>query len=285
MDPDRIHPTAVVDRRAGLGPGVRIGPFAVVGPEVTLAGGVEVGPHAVLEGRVEVGPGVCIGPGSVVGGLPQDLKYRPGTPSGVRIGAGTVLREHVTVHRAATVEGWTEVGPDCLLMAHAHVAHDCRLGRGVIAINYAGLAGHCEVGDFATLGGQSGYAPFTRVGLHAYVGGCSKVASDVPPYVLVDGVPATARGINVVGLRRAGVPAADRRLLQEAFRLLYRSGLGPARALERIRRELPSTPEVQRLVGFVAASRRGICRPPGRWRAGAEAVEELPLAGAGPETP
>lgn len=259
---DLIHPTAVVDPRARLGDGVTIGAFSVIGPDVTLETGVEVGHHVVLEGRIVAGARATIGHGSVVGGAPQDLKFKDGTPSGVRIGSGTVVREHVTIHRATTPDGWTEIGRDCLLMSACHVAHDCRLGNAVIVINYAGITGHCEIGDRATIGGLSGLLPFTRIGVHAYVGGYSKVAADVPPYMLVDGVPATAHGINVIGLRRAGTPADERRALQDAYRILYRSGLAPQSAVERLRGELGSSPAVGHLVEFILASRRGICGPP-----------------------
>lgn len=263
---ESIHPTAVVDPKARLGAGVVVGAFSVVGPQVTLEDGVEVGHHAVVEGRVEVGRGVRIGHGAVIGAEPQDLKFRPGTPSGVRIGAGAVIREYATVHRATRPEGWTEIGPECLIMAMAHVAHDCRLGRKVIVINYAGVTGHCEIGDHVTIGGLSGLVPFTRVGSYAYVGGCSKVTADVPPFMMVDGVPATVRAVNVIGMRRAGVCAADRRLVQDAHRLLYRSGLTPRAALDRIRAELPASPLVDLLVEFVSSARRGICPPPAGWR-------------------
>lgn len=231
-----------------------------------MGAGVEIGHHVVLEGRVVLGAGVKVGHAALLGGEPQDLKFKSGTPSGVRVGAGTVIREQVTIHRATKPESWTEIGPECLLLASSHVAHDCRLGRRVIVINYAGITGHCEIGDHATIGGLTGVTPFTRVGAWAYVGGCGKVTADVPPFMVVDGLPATVRGVNVIGLRRGGVSAADRRLLQDAHRLLYRSGLSPLRALERIRRELPSTPLVDLLAEFVAAARRGICAPVGGWR-------------------
>jgi UDP-N-acetylglucosamine acyltransferase len=264
MSAEPIHPTALVDPAARLGADVRIGPFSIVGPEAVLGAGTELGAHVVIEGRVELEPGVKVGHGSVLGGVPQDLKYRPGTPSGVRIGARTVIREHVVVHRSAQPDGWTVIGPDCLLMAMCHVAHDCRLGESVIVINYAGITGHCEIGDRATVGGLTGIAPFTRIGTHAYIGGVSKVTSDVPPYMLVEGAPVVARGVNVIGLRRAGMRPADRRLLQDAYRLLYREGLPPRRALERIRTELPATRELTVLTEFIATARRGICRGPAR---------------------
>lgn len=260
---DAIHPTALVDPAARLGARVRIGAYTIVGAGVTLHDDVELGHHAVLEGEVTLGERVRIGHGTVVGGVPQDLKFKDGTPSGVRIGSGTVLREYVTVHRATTPEACTEIGRDCLVMGLSHVAHDCRLGDGVIVINYAGITGHCQIGDRATVGGLSGMVPFTRIGTGAYVGGMAKVNADVPPFMLVDGQPATVRGVNVVGLRRAGVSAEERRVLQECYRLLYRSGLAPGRALERIRAELPPSTVVVELADFIAAAtRHGICGAP-----------------------
>lgn len=271
---EAIHPTALVDPRARIGADVRIGAYTIVGPEAVLGHGVELGHHVVLEGRVDLAERVRIGHGSIVGGAPQDLKFRDGTPSGVRIGAGTVLREHVTVHRATTAEGWTQIGRDTLVMSLAHVAHDCRLGDAVVVINYAGITGHCEIGDRATIGGLTGMVPYTRIGTGAYVGGMAKVNADVPPYMLVDGQPATVRGVNVIGLRRAGMVAAERRALQEAYRLLYRSGLGPKRALDRVREEIPACPAVSALIEFIAgATRHGICGPPRDEGAGSDEAQ------------
>jgi UDP-N-acetylglucosamine acyltransferase len=260
--PETIHPSAVVDARARIGIGVRIGAFSVVGPEVTVDDGAELGHHVVLEGRVVVGPRARIGHGAILGGMPQDLKYKEGTPTGVRIGAGTVVREYVTIHRATQPEAWTEIGSDCLIMAMSHIAHDCRLGDGVIVINYAGITGHCQIGERATIGGLTGVVPFTRVGAYAYVGGCSKVVLDVPPYLLVDGAPATVRGVNVVGLRRAGIPATDRRALQDAYRVLYRSGMSPRPAAERLREDGAASAPVRHLVEFILSGRRGVCGAP-----------------------
>jgi UDP-N-acetylglucosamine acyltransferase len=253
-----IHPTAIVDPGATLGPGVRIGPFSVVGPEVVLAADVEIGNHVTLEGRVVLDAGVKVGHGTVLGGAPQDLKFKEGTSSGVRVRAGTVIREHVTIHRATTPGGWTEIGRNCLIMAMSHIAHDCRLADSVIVINYAGLTGHCTVGERATIGGLTGMLPFTRIGAYAYLGGCSKLVADLPPFMLADGAPATVRGVNVVGLRRAGVPAATRRAIQDAHALLYRQGLTPGNALDRIRRELPPSPHVTMLIEFMETTRRRI---------------------------
>jgi len=272
-----IHPTAVVDPKAQLGPGVKIGPFCVVGSQAKLAAEVDLGPHVVIEGRVELGPGVRVGPGTVIGTDPQDLKFKPSTVSGVRVGAGTVIREHVTIHRATKPDGFTEVGAGCLLMSTSHIAHDTRVGDGAVIVSFVAVGGHAEIGEHATLGGVSGVVQFTRIGAFAFVGGCAKISCDIPPYVVADGVPCVAHGINVVGLRRAGMPPAERRVLQEAYRLLYRSGLAPGRALERMRSELPALPAITRLIEFVAApSRRGLVPPPGGWRgSAAESAEGL----------
>lgn len=273
MGATEIHPTAVVDARARLGERVRVGAYAVIGPDVALGDDVEIGHHAVLEGAVVLDARVRVGHGAVLGGEPQDLKFAPGTVSGVRVGAGTVIREYVTVHRATTPGGWTEIGRDCLVMGLAHVGHDCQLGDGVIVINYAGITGHCRIGDRATIGGLTGMVPYTRVGAYAYVGGMAKVNADVPPFMMVEGQPATVRGVNVVGLRRAGVDAAERRALQEAHRVLFRSGLAPARALARARETVPMTPQVAMLLEFIAgATRHGVCG--GVREAGAPAATE-----------
>jgi UDP-N-acetylglucosamine acyltransferase len=275
--PADIHPTALVDPRAQLGPGVRVGAYTVIGGEVVMEADAEIGHHAVLEGPVTVGARARIGHGCVLGGVPQDFKFKPGTHSGVRIGADAILREYVTIHRATREGAWTEIGEGCFIMGMSHVAHDCRLGQGVVVINYAGLTGHVQVGDRATIGGLTGVAPFSRIGSFAYVGGCSKITSDIPPYMLVDGAPATARGVNVIGLRRGGMSAADRRLVQEAYRLLYRSGLAPARAVEAIRTKLPATPALTHLVEFIDASRRGICAGAGRQSTTPEAADSEPV--------
>jgi UDP-N-acetylglucosamine acyltransferase len=268
-----IHPTALVDARAELGTRVSVGPGSVIGPEVRIEEGTEIGAHVILEGAVRIGARCRIGHGAIVGAPPQDLKYRPGTPSGVAIGDDTVLREYVTVHRATREGGETRVGRHCLLMTASHVAHDCEVGDHVILINNAGLTGHVIVEERVTVGGLSGVHPFARIGAYAYIGGCSKVSQDVPPFVIVDGNPATARAVNVIGMRRAGLPTAQRRGAQEAFRVLYRSGLAPAAAARRLREELADDPMAQRIVNFLEQSRLGIVR----WHRGAAAPAEEPV--------
>jgi UDP-N-acetylglucosamine acyltransferase len=254
-----IHPTAVVHPGAELGAGVRVGPYAVIGAGVQLGAETEVGPHAVLEGRLEVGPRCQIYAGAIIGFPPQDLKFKPGTRSGVRIGADTVVREYATIHRASVEDGWTVVGDECYIMASSHIAHDCRVGNQVILTGYTGLTGWVEVEDRAILSGLAGIHQFVRIGSLAFVSGCSRVPKDVPPYFIVEGNPVTVRGVNIVGLRRAGVSAAARLELQRAYKLLYRAGHNRARAVELIRRELQPLPEINHLVEFIVRSKRGTC--------------------------
>ena len=254
-----IHPTAVVHPKADLAPGVVIGPFSVVGEEVRIGQRTEVGAQVVLEGRVEIGEGCKIFHGAIIGTPPQDLKYVPGTPSGVRIGNDTVIREYVTIHRSSKEDGWTVIGNESFLMASCHIAHDCQIGNGVIIINYAGLTGHIEVEDYALISGHTGIHPFTRIGKLAYIGGCSKVVQDVPPCVMADGNPARARGVNVIGLRRRNVPPEVRQEIQRAFKIVYRSGLSVTHALEQIRSELTPSDLLNHFVEFIASSTRGIC--------------------------
>jgi UDP-N-acetylglucosamine acyltransferase len=256
-----IHPTAVVDPRAEVAAGVRIGPYAVVGPEVRLGEDVEIGAHAVLEGRVRVGARARLGHGAVIGTPPQDLKYREGTPSGVVIGEDTVIRELSTVHRATHEGHDTRIGRGCLLMSTTHVGHDCTVGDHVIMINGAMLGGHVTVEDRVTVGGISAAGPFTRLGTFAYLGGLSGIGRDVPPFVLARNAPARAYAVNVVGMRRGGIAAADRRAVQNAFRILYREGLAPRAAMQRIKTELGGHPLVDRLIAFVESSRLGIVKP------------------------
>jgi UDP-N-acetylglucosamine acyltransferase len=251
-----------------------VAPYAVIGPEVRIGAGTQIGAHAVLEGRLAIGARCRISPGAVIGGVPQDFKYREGTPVGVRIGDDTAIREHVTIHRATREGTDTRIGDHCLLMAASHVAHDCVVGDHVILINYAGLTGHVTIGDRATVGGLSGIHPFARIGAYAYIGGCSKVHQDVPPFVMVDGAPATARAVNVIGMRRGGIDAASRRAVQSAFRILYRSGLAPATALARLR-QAPDHPLVAQLISFIEGSRLGIVARTKPRASGAPAETEM----------
>jgi UDP-N-acetylglucosamine acyltransferase len=254
-----IHPTAIVERGAELGPGVVIGPYAYVGPRVILGEGTHVGLHAILEGRTVIGPRCQIHHGAAIGNIPQDLKFR-GAPTEVVIGHDTTVREYATVH-AATGEGEaTVVGDNVLLMAYTHVAHNCRIGNHVILANAVNLAGHVRIDEYAIIGGITPVHQFVAVGCHAFIGGGSRVPQDIPPFVKAAGNPLRACGLNAVGMDRRGIPPEVRLELKRAYRILYRSQLNVAQALDRITRELKLYPEVHEFVEFVRSSERGIVR-------------------------
>jgi UDP-N-acetylglucosamine acyltransferase len=252
-----VHPTAVVAPGAKLGADVTVGPYAIVEDHVTVGDGSYIGPHVVLHSGCQLGREVTVAPHAVLGGLPQHLGYE-GQPSGIIVGDGTVIREHVTVHRSMDEGGKTRVGRNCFLMALSHVGHDCQLGDEVILTSYVGLSGHVMLGDRVVVGGHSAFHQFVRVGQLAMVSGTSRVIKDVPPYFMAEGNPCRMRGLNVVGLRRAGVDADTRKKLKQAYRLLYRSGLNISQALDAVRGELLPDETVDYLVTFIDASERGI---------------------------
>lgn len=253
----RVHGTAIVDARAELGPGVTVGPYAVVGRNVTVGAGSVIGPHAYIERDTSVGCDCRIGFGAVLGTDPQDLKYR-GEETELVVGDRTVIREFATLNRGTAALGRTTVGSDCLLMAYTHVAHDCQLGDHVILSNAVNMAGHVVIEDWAIIGGVTPIHQFVRIGAHAFVGGGSRVAKDVPPYCRVAGSPARLYGLNTVGLERRGIPVEVRRELKRAYRLFFQSGLNVSQALERAAMELEPLPEVVHLLEFIRRSERGI---------------------------
>ena len=249
-----VHATAIVSPDARLGRDVSIGPCAVVEDRTVVGDGCEIRAHAVVKRHTTLGAGNRVHEGAVLGGEPQDLSFRE-RETGLVIGDRNVIREGVTIHRSTKAGGTTVVGSDCFLMAYVHVAHDNRIGDRVILANNVMLAGHVELGERAFLGGGAGVHQFCRVGRLAMVGGNAKVVQDCLPFVITDGHPARARGLNVVGLRRAGVTAPHLRALQEAYRLLVRSGLGLEPALERML--LLQDPLADEMVAFVRGSKRG----------------------------
>jgi UDP-N-acetylglucosamine acyltransferase len=255
-----IHYTALVDKDACIEEGVDIGPYAVIGKNVTLKSGTQVGPHVVIDGWTTIGRDCKIYVGAVIGLEPQDMSFKGGR-SYVQVGDRNTIREYVTIHRGVEEETATVIGDDNLIMANAHVAHNCRIGNKVIIVNYVGISGHVTIEDRAFIS-LSGIHQFIRIGSIAMVGGGSKVVKDVPPYVMVDGHPARAIGLNVVGLRRAGVPLKVRNDLKRAYYLLYSSKLNITQAIEAIREEVEHSPQVDHLVNFLQnPSKRGICGP------------------------
>jgi len=257
-----VHPTAIVEDGARLGPGCVVGPFCHVGSEVTLASAVVLEAHVVVAGRTSVGPGTRIFPFASIGHRPQDLKYA-GEPSELVIGANTMIREHVTMNPGTKGGGMvTRVGDDCLFMVGAHVAHDCRVGDHVILANNATLAGHVTVDDFAILGGLSAVHQFARIGRHAMVGGMSGVENDVIPYGSVTGNRAHLSGLNVVGLKRRGFSREVIHNLRKAYRLLFAEEGTMAERLADVAEEFGDNEPVMEIVRFIGSeSTRAICQP------------------------
>jgi UDP-N-acetylglucosamine acyltransferase len=252
-----VHPTAIISPRAHLGSHVEVGPFAIVGDGCELGDGCIISARATLERDVKLASGVKIGIGSVIGGPPQDLKYA-GEPTTVEIGEGTVVREYSTINRGTSQSFKTTVGSHCLLMSYVHVAHDCHIGNGVIMANGVQLAGHVTIDDKATISGLSAVHQFVRIGRFSFIGGCSRVSKDIPPFLKAVGNPLKLYGLNSIGLQRNGFPEAVVRELKRAYRLFFRSDLNLTQAMQRAENDLEQFSEVAELVRFVEASERGV---------------------------
>ncbi|MBR1607981.1 MAG: acyl-ACP--UDP-N-acetylglucosamine O-acyltransferase [Kiritimatiellae bacterium] len=255
-----IHPTAVVAPGARLGEDVSVGPYAVIGPEAVLGDRCKIDAHAVVDGASELGPDCQVFPFAHVGGKTQDLKFREGNRTFVKIGARTVLRECVTVNCGTKDGESTTIGDDCLIMAYCHVAHGCVFGNHVIVSNASQFAGEVQVGDWAVISGLVGVHQFVRIGCHAMIGGGTLLKQDAAPYFITDGNPPAAHSVNLVGLQRRGFSAEAIGALRSAYKLLCRGGMNVSAAAAAIREQLPATPEIATLLGFFESSARGVIR-------------------------
>jgi len=255
----RVHPTAIVSAEAELADDIVVGPFALIEGRVRLGAGCVVGPRVHLIGELDVGPGNRFHTGCVIGDAPQHLAYR-GEPTRVVIGTGNTFREHATVHRAMPVGGCaTVIGDRNLFMVNAHVAHDCVVGDDCILANGAVLGGHAELGDRVFLSGNTAVHQFCRVGTLAMIGGTSCVSQDLPPYWIAQGRINELHGVNVVGMRRAAVPRDEISAVRQAYKLLNRSGRTIPDAVAEIDRLYGALPAIRTLVGFIRATKRGVC--------------------------
>lgn len=254
-----IHSTAIVDPAAEIASGARIGPYCVIGPQVVIGDDTELQHHVTVMGPTKIGRANFFFAYTSIGQKTQDLKYA-GEPTYLEIGDGNTFREFSTVNRGTLPGTKTIVGNGGNFLAYSHIAHDCVVGDNVIFSNNGTLAGHVQVGDHAVIGGLTAIHQFCRVGRHAITGGCSKIVQDVPPFFIADGNPAEVRGVNQVGLERAGFEAETIRALKEAYRILYRGKLNVKQSVEAIRKELPDLPEIAELCSFIESSKRGIIR-------------------------
>jgi UDP-N-acetylglucosamine acyltransferase len=255
-----IHPTAIVSTHAQIGKDVTIGPYSIIGDHVTIGDGTLIMPHVVIDPYVEIGSNCKIFQYAAIGAAPQAVKFKD-EETWVKIGNRCIVREFATIHRGTeSGGGLTQVGDNCLLMAYTHIAHDCKVGRCVVMSNAATLAGHIEIGDFASIGGLVAVHQFVRVGEYAFVGGKSAVVKDIPPYVLAAGDRARLHGLNQVGLKRHGFPPTVVSQLKKAYRLIFRIGLTLNEAIERVSAEVEPIPEVKNLIAFIKSSERGLTR-------------------------
>src|SRR5437899_782987 len=252
-----IHHSAIVSSDAEIAPDVEIGAFAIIGENCNIASGCVISARATLERNVSLEKNVQVGIGTILGGLPQDLKFA-GEETTVEIGEGTVIREYTTINRGTAHSFKTTVGQNCLLMSYVHLAHDCHVGDNVILSNVVQLAGHVTVEDRAIISGLSAAHQFVRIGRQSFIGGCSRVSKDIPPFLKAVGNPVKLYGLNTIGLQRSGMDEATIRELKRAYRLLFRSDLNVTQALEQVQNEVEALPEVRELIRFVEASERGV---------------------------
>jgi UDP-N-acetylglucosamine acyltransferase len=255
-----VDPRAVVHADAVLGADVFVGPFCVIGAGVTVGDRTRLESHVILDGKLVLGADCTVAPFASLGGPPQDLKYK-GEPTSVEIGAHNHIKEYVTISRGTVGGGGvTTIGDGNLLMAYAHIAHDCHVGSRIVFANAATLAGHVEVGDDATVGASCGVHQFCRIAKHAFIGGYSTVTQDALPWVLTVGNRASSHGLNIVGLKRKGYSTETIEALKRCYATLFRSKLLLEEALAKVDAELGHVPEVRYFVDFVRSSKRGVIR-------------------------
>lgn len=256
----KIHATAIVHPGAELGSDVIVGPYCVVGPKVKLANKVKLDSHVLVEGRTTVGEGTRIHSFASIGITPQDLKYK-GEDTELDIGSHNSIREYVNISIGTDEgSGKTIIGSHNLIMVYAHIAHDCIIGNHCILANSAAIAGHVEIDDYAVIGGIVGIHQFCKIGKLAMLGAGSMVAQDVAPYCMVHGDRATMNGLNLVGLRRAGVGTENLSAIKEMYRLVFKSQLTQEDALANILETVPDSEYRQNFVAFLKSSHRGLCR-------------------------
>ena len=255
-----IHPAAIVDSAARIGANVEIGPYSIIGPDVEIGDDTEIGPHVVIKGHTRIGRENRIFQFCSLGEMPQDKKYA-GEPTRLEIGDRNTIREFCTFN-LGTVQGGgvTSVGDDNWIMAYVHIAHDCHVANKTIFANGASLAGHVTVDDLVIFGGFTGVHQFCRIGAHVITAASSLVLQDVPPYLMVAGNSAQPYGIHVEGLKRRGFTSEAITELKRAYRTLYKSGLLLEEAKGKLAEQAKTQPDVQLMVDFLEASKRGIIR-------------------------
>jgi UDP-N-acetylglucosamine acyltransferase len=256
-----ISKLAFVHPEARLGENVIVEPFAYIAANVTIGDGTWVGPNSTILDGARIGKNCKIFPSSVISGIPQDLKFR-GEDSTAELGDNTTVREGVTVNRGTAAVGKTVVGDNCLLMAYAHIGHDCLIGNSCIIGNSCGMAGEVKVDDWAILSGGTMVHQFTHIGGHVILGGGSKVRTDVPPFIKADRDPLSYMGLNTVGLTRRGFEKERIDVIHNIYRAIYQSSMNTSQALDYIEEEFQPSPDRDYILEFIRKSERGIIRGP-----------------------
>ena len=254
-----ISEQAFVHPNAEIGKNVTIDAFAYIDENVVIGDGTHIYPHATVLSGARIGKNCNIFPGAVISAIPQDLKF-VGEETTAVIGDNTTIRECATVNRGTASKGTTIVGSYCLIMAYAHVAHDCKLGDRIILGNATQLAGEVIVDDWAIISGGTLVHQFCHLGAHIMVQGGSRISKDIPPYVMVGREPLGYMGLNIVGLRRRGFIAEQMNAIQESYRYIYLSGLNTTQALEAIEKNIPESKEREDILSFIKSSERGIIK-------------------------
>ena len=258
-----ISPLASVSPKAKIGANVTIEPFSCIYDDVEIGDNTWIGPNVTIMNGARIGSDCRFFPGCVISAIPQDLKF-DGEDSLTIIGNHSTIREAVTINRGTKARGYTQIGEHCLIMATAHIAHDCVLGNHVVIVNGVGIAGHVEIGDYSILGGLSAVHQFGRIGQHVMVSGGTLVRKDVPSYITVGKEPVAYMGVNSTGLKRRGFTTESINLIQKAYHILFQQGLNTSQALLRMATELQQTPEILEIINSVKLSERGIVKGLGK---------------------
>lgn len=254
-----LHPTATIHPDAKIGNDVTIDAYALIEKDVEIDDGTIIGPHACIYDGARIGKNVKIFQGAAVSNAPQDLKYA-GEEAYFYIGDNTVIREFVTLHRGTVDKGFSKIGANCLLMAYAHVAHDCIIGDNCIIANSVQIGGHVEIEDFVIVGGCTPIHQFSKVGQHCMIGGGFRVIADVPPYVIAGGEPLRYSGLNVIGLRRRGFSNDEIATIKDAYKIMYNSGLNQSQAKDKLVETFTDNKHVKNIISFLEKSNRSIIR-------------------------
>lgn len=256
---NKIHPTAIVHKNAKIGDDVEIGAYAIIEENVEIGNGTIIGPHVGIYDGARIGKNVKIYQGASISNYPQDLKFA-GEQTYFYVGDNTTIREFVTLHKGTTATGKSEVGSNCLLMAYTHIAHDCKIGNNCILANSVQIGGHVHIDDWVIIGGSTPVHQFTKIGMHAMIGGGFRTTVDIPPYVLAAGEPLRYSGLNVIGLRRRGFSNDDIYTLKDAYSIIFGKHYNFSEALDVVKNKYPDSKPVQNILNFFNDRTRAVLK-------------------------